>query len=56
MHLPAIVMLNGRALPQGEDNTHWVLENDVGIVLPSFRTVDAAVARMIQSRVEPMLG
>jgi Glycosyltransferase family 28 C-terminal domain len=48
MHLPVIVVLNSRTLPQERYNAHWVLENDVGIVLPSFRTIDAAVGRMIQ--------
>jgi hypothetical protein len=48
MHLPVIVVLNARTLPQERYNAHWVLEKDVGIVLPSFRTVDSAVARMIQ--------
>lgn len=48
MHLPVIVVLNARTLPQERYNAHWVLENDMGIVLPSFRTVEAAVAQMIQ--------
>ena len=47
-HLPVIVVLNAKTLPQERYNAHWVLENDIGIVLPSFRTVDQAVARMIQ--------
>lgn len=48
MRLPVIVVLNAKTLPQERYNAHWVLENDIGIVLPSFRTVDQAVARMIQ--------
>ena len=48
MHLPVIVVLNAKTLPQERYNAHWVLEKDLGLVLPSFRTVDAAVAQMIQ--------
>ncbi|HVB99236.1 MAG TPA: glycosyltransferase [Candidatus Dormibacteraeota bacterium] len=48
MHLPVIVVLNSRTLPQERYNAHWVLEKDLGLVLPSFRTIDAAVAQMIQ--------
>ncbi|HVB34244.1 MAG TPA: glycosyltransferase [Patescibacteria group bacterium] len=48
MHLPVIVVLNAKTLPQERYNAHWVLEKDVGIVLPSFREIEPAVARMIQ--------
>ncbi len=48
MHLPVMVVLNSRTLPQERYNAHWVLEKDLGLVLPSFRAIDEAVAKMIQ--------
>ena len=41
--LPVIVVRNAWTMPQERYNTQWVQENDVGIVLDSFRSVDKAV-------------
>jgi UDP-N-acetylglucosamine:LPS N-acetylglucosamine transferase len=48
MHLPVIVERNAWTLPQERYNADWVLENEVGLVLPSFRTIDKAVALLIE--------
>jgi UDP-N-acetylglucosamine:LPS N-acetylglucosamine transferase len=48
MHLPVIVECNAWTLPQERYNTEWVLEKEVGIVLPSFRRIETAVAQLIQ--------
>jgi hypothetical protein len=48
MHLPVIVVLNAWTLPQERYNAQWVIEKDVGIVLPSFRNIETAVGWMIQ--------
>jgi hypothetical protein len=47
MQLPVIVVRNRYTLPQERYNTEWVREHGVGIVLPSFAQVDAAVARLV---------
>ncbi len=48
MRLPAIVVANARTLPQERYNAQWVLENEVGFVLGSFREIEDAVSRMIE--------
>jgi UDP-N-acetylglucosamine:LPS N-acetylglucosamine transferase len=48
MHLPVIVECNAWTLPQERYNAEWVLEKEVGIVLPNFRRIEGAVAEMIQ--------
>lgn len=48
MHLPVIVECNAWTLPQERYNAQWVTENQVGIVLRSFREIAAAVAQMIE--------
>lgn len=45
--LPVIVTSNAYTLPQERYNARWIMENEVGIVLPSFRRIESAVARMI---------
>ena len=45
--LPVIVVRNKFTMPQERYNTDWVLENDLGIVLKSFKFIRAAVAEMI---------
>jgi UDP-N-acetylglucosamine:LPS N-acetylglucosamine transferase len=44
--LPVIVERNQWTMPQERYNTDWVLENDVGIVLKSFKSIRPAVAEM----------
>jgi 1,2-diacylglycerol 3-beta-galactosyltransferase len=47
MHLPVIVERNAWTLPQERYNADWVLENEVGEVLQSFKEIVPAVARLI---------
>jgi len=46
--LPVIVVRNAWTMPQERYNTDWVLENDVGVVLDSFKEIRAGVARVTQ--------
>lgn len=48
MRLPVIVERNAWTLPQERYNADWILENEVGLVLPSFRGIEQAVARLIE--------
>jgi hypothetical protein len=48
MWLPVIVERNAWTLPQERYNADWVLENEVGEVLESFREIVPAVARLIE--------
>jgi Glycosyltransferase family 28 C-terminal domain len=48
MHLPVIVERNAWTLPQERYNADWVLENEVGVVLHSFRDIEKAVAQIIE--------
>ena len=48
MRLPVIVERNAWTLPQERYNADWVLENEVGLVLPNFRDIDKAVALLIE--------
>jgi Glycosyltransferase family 28 C-terminal domain len=48
MRLPVIVERNAWTLPQERYNAEWILENEVGIVLHSFRGIQKAVARLIE--------
>ncbi len=45
--LPVIVVRNTWTMPQERYNTDWVKENNVGIVLDSFRSVRGGVAEII---------
>jgi hypothetical protein len=47
MHLPVIVECNAWTLPQERYNADWILENQVGEVLGSFKEIEPAVARLI---------
>ncbi|MFZ3215786.1 MAG: glycosyltransferase [Candidatus Acidiferrales bacterium] len=47
LRLPVIVACNAWTLPQERYNAVWVLENEVGVVLRSFREIVPAVARII---------
>ncbi len=48
MHLPVIVECNAWTLPQERYNADWILEKEVGVVLPNFRNVGRAVGQMIE--------
>ncbi|HLW78951.1 MAG TPA: galactosyldiacylglycerol synthase [Terriglobia bacterium] len=48
MKRPVIVELNARTMPQERYNAEWVLEKQVGIVVPNFRHIAGAVERMIR--------
>lgn len=48
MRLPAIVERNAWTLPQERYNADWVREQGVGIVLPNFRGIAAAVDRLLE--------
>ena len=50
MHLPVIVESNAWTLPQERYNADWVLEKEVGVVLPNFRNIGRAVGEMIEPR------
>src|SRR5204862_3863358 len=47
MGLPVIVERNAWTLPQERYNADWVLEQEVGTVLRSFRGVAGAVAELL---------
>jgi UDP-N-acetylglucosamine:LPS N-acetylglucosamine transferase len=47
MHLPVIVERNAWTLPQERYNADWILENEVGEVLNSFKEIVPAVSRLI---------
>jgi 1,2-diacylglycerol 3-beta-galactosyltransferase len=48
MRLPVVVERNAWTLPQERYNTEWVREQGVGIVLPHFRGIGEAVARLLE--------
>jgi len=48
MGLPVIVERNIWTLPQERFNTDWVIEKEVGMVVPSFRHIDRAVERLLE--------
>jgi UDP-N-acetylglucosamine:LPS N-acetylglucosamine transferase len=48
MGLPVIVECNAWTLPQERYNAKWIVENEIGTVLPNFRHVDEAVSRLIE--------
>ena len=48
MKLPVIVECNAWTLPQERYNATWVVEKQVGVVLPSFAKIEEAVAQMIE--------
>jgi UDP-N-acetylglucosamine:LPS N-acetylglucosamine transferase len=48
MHLPVIVECNRWTLPQERYNADWIVEKQVGIVLRNFRSIERAVARLIE--------
>jgi UDP-N-acetylglucosamine:LPS N-acetylglucosamine transferase len=48
MRLPVIVERNAWTLPQERYNADWILEKEVGLVLPSFRKIERAVAQLTE--------
>ena len=44
--LPVIVVRNSWTMPQERYNTQWVRENNVGLVLPSYRALRGAVKEL----------
>jgi UDP-N-acetylglucosamine:LPS N-acetylglucosamine transferase len=48
MKLPVIVERNAWNLPQERYNCEWVREQDVGLVLPNFRRIGAAVGELLE--------
>ena len=49
LHLPVIVECNGATLPQERYNAAWVIENEFGISIPSFRRIAPAVRLLLQN-------
>ncbi len=47
MHLPVVVERNLWTLPQERYNTEWILERQVGVVLNSFRNIDAGLKQLL---------
>lgn len=47
MQLPVIVERSPWTLPQERYNPDWILENDLGLVVPNFRQVDRAVEQLL---------
>jgi hypothetical protein len=47
MHLPVVVERNAWTLPQERYNAEWVLEKQVGVVLKSFREIDAGLKQLL---------
>jgi 1,2-diacylglycerol 3-beta-galactosyltransferase len=47
MHLPVVVERNAWTLPQERYNTEWIQEKQVGVVLPSFRAIDAGLRELL---------
>lgn len=46
--LPVIVERNARTMPQERYNTEWLLENGMGIVLPSFANIASGVDNLLE--------
>jgi hypothetical protein len=47
MQLPVVVERNAWTLPQERYNTEWIRENQVGIVLQSFREIDSGLRELL---------
>jgi Glycosyltransferase family 28 C-terminal domain len=47
MHLPVVVERNAWTLPQERYNTEWIREKQVGVVLPSFREINAGLRELL---------
>jgi len=44
-----VVERNSWTLPQERYNTEWILEKKVGVVLKSFREIDAGLAELLDA-------
>jgi 1,2-diacylglycerol 3-beta-galactosyltransferase len=49
MRLPVVVERNAWTLPQERYNTEWILEQQVGVVLRSFRAIDAGLRELLDA-------
>jgi hypothetical protein len=49
MRLPVVVERNAWTLPQERYNTEWIREKQVGVVLPSFRSIDAGLRELLDA-------
>jgi hypothetical protein len=47
MQLPVVVERNAWTLPQERYNTEWIREQEVGVVLKSFREIDAGLRELL---------
>ena len=47
MRLPVVVERNAWTLPQERYNTEWILDKKVGVVLKSFREIDAGLRELL---------
>lgn len=48
MGLPVLVVDNAWTMPQERYNAHWIRENQLGIVLGSFRSVERGVSQLLE--------
>jgi hypothetical protein len=48
MKLPLIVERNAWTLPQERYNAQWIVETQVGLVVPNFRQIDRAVEELLR--------
>jgi UDP-N-acetylglucosamine:LPS N-acetylglucosamine transferase len=48
MRLPVVVERNAWTLPQERYNTEWIREKQVGVVLRSFREIDAGLRELLE--------
>jgi UDP-N-acetylglucosamine:LPS N-acetylglucosamine transferase len=48
MQLPVVLERNAWTLPQERFNTEWVRENQVGVVLRSFRDIDGGLRQLLE--------
>jgi hypothetical protein len=49
IRLPVVVERNSWTLPQERYNTEWILEKKVGVVLKSFRQIDAGLRELLDA-------
>jgi Glycosyltransferase family 28 C-terminal domain len=49
MRLPVVVERNSWTLPQERYNTEWILEKKVGVVLKSFREIEAGLGELLDA-------
>jgi len=48
MKLPVITECNSWTLPQERYNADWIREKQIGVVVKNFRSIDAAVSKLLQ--------